>query len=301
LLARVTDRQHEAGDEAAARKLAEELGYLPLALEQAGSFIVEMRWSFAKYQEQFHDARLEILSEGREGGTHYPASVGKTWSITLEQLGPLARALLRIAAWFAPDAIPRDIFSADKEVLSEVLTEQATVSDLAIERALGELDRFSLVRLTNETVSVHRLLQAVEQDSLSKEDCASWLEWAARLFIAFAPGSSDDVRTWSIWLALESHAEALLEHARRHAIDAPPIALIANQFGLFLFARGSYAQAEPLFQRALAKCEKSLADSLNNLAELYRVQGQYGKAEPLFQRALAIDEKALGPSTPTWR
>jgi hypothetical protein len=93
LLVRVGERQHEAGDEAAARKLAEELGYLPLALEQAASFIVEMRWCFAEYQEQFRNARPELLNEHREGGTRYPASVAKTWSITLDQLGRLARSL----------------------------------------------------------------------------------------------------------------------------------------------------------------------------------------------------------------
>ena len=42
----------------------------------------------------------------------------------------------------------------------------------------------------------------------------------------------------------------------------------------------------------------SVATSLNNLAELYRVQGQYAQAEPLYKRSLAIREKALGPDHP---
>jgi tetratricopeptide (TPR) repeat protein len=41
-----------------------------------------------------------------------------------------------------------------------------------------------------------------------------------------------------------------------------------------------------------------LATSLNSLAELYHFQGQYAQAEPLFKRALAINEKALGPGHP---
>ena len=41
-----------------------------------------------------------------------------------------------------------------------------------------------------------------------------------------------------------------------------------------------------------------LATSLNNLAELYRAQGKYAQAEPLYQRALAIWQKALGPEHP---
>jgi tetratricopeptide (TPR) repeat protein len=305
LLDRVARKRHNAGGDPTARGLAQELGHLPLALEQAASFIVEMRWSYMKYQDQFRDARLEILSEGREGGTHYPTSVAKTWSITLEELGPLARALLRIAAWFAPDAIPREIFSANKEVLLEVLTKETTISDLAIEKALVELDRFSLVRLTSKTVSVHRLLQAVEQDSLRKEECERWLDSAARLFNALAPRSSDNVSTWAVWLSLGPHAEALLEHIKRHVVDTLPIALMANQFGLFLYARGAYTQVEPLYQRSLTIREKALgpehpdvAQSLNNLAVFYAAQGQYAQAEPICQRALAIREKALGLEHP---
>ncbi len=38
--------------------------------------------------------------------------------------------------------------------------------------------------------------------------------------------------------------------------------------------------------------------ALNNLAELYRAQGRYAEAEPLFKRALAIVEKSLGPEHP---
>nr|WP_281241356.1 tetratricopeptide repeat protein [Thiothrix caldifontis] len=41
-----------------------------------------------------------------------------------------------------------------------------------------------------------------------------------------------------------------------------------------------------------------VAKSLNNLAGLYQDQGQYAQAEPLYQCALAIWEKALGAYHP---
>ncbi|HEX3641740.1 MAG TPA: tetratricopeptide repeat protein, partial [Ktedonobacteraceae bacterium] len=64
---------------------------------------------------------------------------------------------------------------------------------------------------------------------------------------------------------------------------------------------GKYAEAEPLYQRALYIWEQALgpehpqvAHPLNNLANLYSDQGKYGEAEPLYQRALHIWEQELG-------
>jgi CHAT domain-containing protein/Tfp pilus assembly protein PilF len=69
--------------------------------------------------------------------------------------------------------------------------------------------------------------------------------------------------------------------------------------------QGRYAEAEPLYKRALAIHEKALgpdhpdvANSLGNLALLYQEEDRYADAEPLFKRALAIQEEALGPDHP---
>jgi tetratricopeptide (TPR) repeat protein len=70
-----------------------------------------------------------------------------------------------------------------------------------------------------------------------------------------------------------------------------------------LFKSRHYPEAEALLKRSLAISEKApssqhpkLAETLNNLAELYRTQGRYAEAEPLYERALTIAEKALGPN-----
>ncbi|MBW4477585.1 MAG: tetratricopeptide repeat protein [Tolypothrix brevis GSE-NOS-MK-07-07A] len=49
---------------------------------------------------------------------------------------------------------------------------------------------------------------------------------------------------------------------------------------------------------ALNQQHPDVAQSLNNLAELYRLQGNYSKAEPLYVRSLAILEKVLGGEHP---
>ena len=70
--------------------------------------------------------------------------------------------------------------------------------------------------------------------------------------------------------------------------------------------RPRYAEAEPLYQRALKISEAALGPEnpsvgirLHNLAGLYRAQGRYAQAEPFLERALRIMEKALGPSHPS--
>ncbi|MCH7929915.1 MAG: CHAT domain-containing protein [Proteobacteria bacterium] len=64
---------------------------------------------------------------------------------------------------------------------------------------------------------------------------------------------------------------------------------------------GRYAEAESLIKRALATKERwlgaehfAVAESLNDLAGLYRIQGRYAVAEPLLKRSLAIKESKFG-------
>ncbi len=52
-------------------------------------------------------------------------------------------------------------------------------------------------------------------------------------------------------------------------------------------------------EKALGPNHPDVATSLNNLAALYATQGQYAQAEPLYKRALAIQEKGLGQDPPS--
>jgi CHAT domain-containing protein/tetratricopeptide (TPR) repeat protein len=72
-----------------------------------------------------------------------------------------------------------------------------------------------------------------------------------------------------------------------------------------LYQAGKYSEAIPIAEQVLALREKALgpdhpdvAQSLNELARLYRIQGRFAEAEPLFKRSITIYEKALGPDHP---
>jgi len=91
---------------------------------------------------------------------------------------------------------------------------------------------------------------------------------------------------------------------------APPeltllIATYLTQAGVALLEAKLFSKAEPVLQRALQINDENLRDdhpivanSINNLAALYRIQGEYDKAEPLFKLAIQFREKAFGPESP---
>ena len=72
-----------------------------------------------------------------------------------------------------------------------------------------------------------------------------------------------------------------------------------------LNAQGKYAQAQPLFEKALEIRRRLLtddhpntADSYNNLAANLNAQGKYAQAQPLFEKALEIHRRLLTDDHP---
>jgi hypothetical protein len=157
-------RAEETGPaaEAAATTLVATLGGLPLALEQAGAYVVATGTiTLAGYAELFGDRALELLRRGQPLG--YQHTVATTWSLALQALQnsePAAVALLTLAAFLDPDDLPQPLLAAHPDQLPQPLT--ATTGDpLALADAIAALRRFSLVSITGDGLRTHRLVQAV--------------------------------------------------------------------------------------------------------------------------------------------
>ena len=80
------------------------------------------------------------------------------------------------------------------------------------------------------------------------------------------------------------------------------LAITLNDLALLYATQRRFAEAEPLYRRALAVWEKiggperqGVATTLNNMGMLYRDQRKYVEAEPFLRRSLAIREKILPP------
>ncbi len=166
LLARTAGRRRATKEDVAhASQLARELGYLPLALEQAGAYIAERRLTLAAYLEDWQSRHDQVLTWFDPRVSHYPASVAVTWQTSFDRLSAPARRLLERLVWLGPEPIPESLLGVP------VPDPPEPESDLDPRDALVELETYSLVTRAAEAPSftVHRLVQDVTRRSLRND------------------------------------------------------------------------------------------------------------------------------------
>ncbi|MCP4661263.1 MAG: ATP/GTP-binding protein, partial [bacterium] len=187
LLARA-EREEEAGAEEkkAAAELAEELAFLPLALEQAGAYVLEQQLRFASYLTAYREQGLELLDRSRPVVEGHPDPVTTTWAMNMKEVGeasPASADLLRACAFLAPDDVPEEFVTAGgAELGPEIAAVLSGGGALGMGELLAPLVRYSLIRrdLEGRTRSVHRLVQEVVKASLGAKDRRRWVERVIR-------------------------------------------------------------------------------------------------------------------------
>ena len=289
-------RISSATDQADAAGLAEDLGYLALALEQAAAHIETRRISLAAYRERWGEREAKVRTWYDPNTMAYGKSVAVAWDTSFEQLGAAARALLRLLCWLAAAPIPRSLL--ETESAADTLGKLANPSVSAAEEAMAELARYSLLQWDAGAASfrIHRLVQEVTQDQIPSEQRKDSVQAALDTVDAALPGDPppDDVRSWPVWEPLADHVAAILRFADENKITEPTARLM-NQLGVLLRQKCVWKQAETLYGRALAIDEASygaehprVATQLNNLAQLLQATNRLAEAEPLMRRAVDI-------------
>ena len=150
-------------------QISQELGGLPLALDQAGAYLEETGMDLAGYWYIYQQHRTDLFRERGGLVSDHPAPVATTWSLSfqrVEEQKPAAADLLRLCAFLAPDAIAEEILTAGASFLGPVLLPVAADA-LLLNQAIEALRAYSLIRRNpkEKTLSIHRLVQAVLQDS----------------------------------------------------------------------------------------------------------------------------------------
>lgn len=288
-----------------AREIANILAGLPLALDQASAYIDESRCGLSSFLDLFQIHSMHLLTQRNLHADH-PLSVVKTFVLAFEKIqleNPAAADLLSICAFLAPDAIPVEMLLEGAPALDSSSSPGQTLStELTLNEALATLGRYSMVHRDSHenTLTMHRLVQAGFRNSIDQETQRRWIELTVQVVNQAFPDSGKQV-TWLRCQRYLPHAQECASLITQWDIVSVEAGQLLTKLGGYLRERKQYTQAEPLLCKALDMLKQTtgerpldLALCLSDLALLYHYQGKYAQAEPLYQQSLTIRERLLG-------
>ncbi|TDB94858.1 FxSxx-COOH system tetratricopeptide repeat protein [Actinomadura sp. 7K534] len=283
-----------------ADRLAEELGDLPLALEQAGALHTETGIAVTEYLRLLAERTSQLLSQGRP--SEYPASMTAAWALSvasLEEKLPEALVLLRYCAFFGPEPIPRDAFIKVVPGLSPQLAE-LIADPIRLGRAIAELGRFALARLDlpARTMQVHRLIQALVREELPAAEHERLRHEVHLLLANYAPPNPRESTNWDTYLNALGH----IGPSKVAACQESSVRKLAINMISFLSASADFGSARAFAQSFIdewssasgADHEEVLTMRVE-MGNLLRELGRYDEAARSNLETLQAAEKSLGP------
>jgi len=296
-------------DRESAEALAAELGRLPLALTQAGSFVRANGIDLATYHRLYRARSSELNADARP--PDYPHTVATTWQLAIRQLSPSAAALLNLLSFYASEAIPLSFLLTGAPATIELPAAVETqlrpllVDELTRHRAVGALHGHSLITGTGaDSVTVHRLVQAVTQDRLrATPDAAAWAGAAhALLAAAMPPRDSVTAASLSTWNVLRTHVRKLVDvlppdHAGVLATRRDQ-AYWTGHAGDPAAARDLLRDLLPLSERVAGAEHPATLATRHDLAYWTGHAGDPAAARDLLRDLLPVSERVLGAGHP---
>ncbi|MFD0857031.1 FxSxx-COOH system tetratricopeptide repeat protein, partial [Actinomadura adrarensis] len=286
-----------------ADRLANELGDLPLALEQAGALQAETGIGVPEYLRLLEERTSQLLSEGTP--PEYPVSMTAAWSLSVASLQeklPEAVQLLWRCAFFGPEPIPRDAFSQSGLELSDEFS--ALISDpIKLSRMIGELGRYALAKLDipARTIQVHRLIQALLRDELSQEEQQRMRDEVHTLLAGYAPSDPSEPGNWPRYSGLLGHVVP----ARVGESARPAARGFALNILRYLSATRELEAARNLAEMFLPKWTEDSGERHPDVLELHVEQANilrdladYDGSSELNRSALGVAEEVLGTDHP---
>ena len=274
---------------AAATDLAQHLGYLPLALELVTAYIAaDRQQTLASYRDMYKEqeaqhppflAQLRISHE----------TSGRISLNAVEAISPAAADLLRLCSFVAPESIPIEFVltaakSGEIKSLTEFFGDLSNISgnEQRFTELLGPLLAYSLATTGSMpgTFQIHRLVQFAirrtmdleipntsdleKQTARAKFPNLRWITelisgprkiraceiWITRTVSLLSQTSWDSV-DGTLCERILPHVEALFPYFKDDIYRTVTTALLLDQAASYLYGRGRYGEAEPLYREAL--------------------------------------------------
>ena len=183
-----------------ANRLADLLGDLPLALDQAANFQAVTGMPIVEYLKLFSEQGLNLLDEGKP--SDYPTALTTQLRTTFKSLreeSPPAADLLGLFAYLGAEPLRAALLRRGHDTdipqpLAGILGDPVQLA-----RALRDLSRHGLVKidLHEQRIQVHQLTQDILRASLTREAGERSRDNVHKILAVANPGDPDDQATWS--------------------------------------------------------------------------------------------------------
>ncbi len=281
--------------------IAVELGHLPLALEQAASYIKKQNISYQKYSTLIKMSKTEVLSKGEFEGNSLP--IQATFNVSMRMItDEAAKQLLNLCSFFAPENISVDWFrKANKQVNLFPLQDKIKDDD-EFQAILNELEEYSLIKFENSKINVHRLTQEAVNVTLNKKKL---ITTCVRILDKVIITDFSTSQNRLLFYELVPHVTSILKQITWNANTIKVSNLYSfsgvgyYEYGDFPNALNHLSKALKINENKFGKKHSKTAIALNNFAALLKAMGKYEKAESGFRRALKIDISVYGLSSIT--
>jgi transcriptional regulator with XRE-family HTH domain len=293
-------------NERQADNLAEELGDLPIALEQAGCFLSETMVDVDSYlavlAAQPEDAGLSDPTIDRHPGLK--AVVDLSY-LQLHARNPRCASFLTHVAFLAPDPLPiRDSQNHPKHAISI----GDTVAEMAI--MVRDMTALGLLRSSGTSLHIHRLVQALLRSRLDTTERNAALLSAQHLVTSADLDDPDDPASWPAYAAMTPHVQRLAQHASLPSNSSveflPQFRDLICKVGRYLYVLAQYKEGHELCEMTYVKWRDSLGADHTDVLRLVSILanflsglGENSKARDLNAETLSRYRTVLGPDNPS--
>jgi tetratricopeptide (TPR) repeat protein len=303
-------------DEAGAAAVAAELGYLPLALDQAAAVIVGQYMGYASFLERLRAVRAEDDSAPEEEQPD-PGCVAETVLLSLEAAQAADQAgvgvgVLEVMAVQSAVGVRRGLLHAAGQA-GALAAGGRRVPAAVVDQVLARLAEQALLTFTvnGQVVMMHRLVARVIRERMARQNRLAVVCRAAASALGTYAEALAGLRDHSAMRDIAGQVAALLEHATGPAIEAdedlarlllrPRFLALYHLIELGDNMPRAIAVGEPLtadFERLLGPDHPDTLNAVNSLAAAYQAAGRAAEAIPLFEQTLVGRVRLLGPDHP---
>lgn len=286
--------------------LIKRLGCLPLALEQAGAYIKEVRCSISDYLELLKQSSTDVFSDQYATPEYYESIVTLTWNISFAALEESSRQLLNLCAYMGADRIPVKFFVEMRSQLPTPLADDLS-KQLTLNRIVTGLRTYSLTSGTVKFINIHRLVQEVirkshELEAVNSFDKIKWLLLDFNMLEKYLPISCEEPDSVLRFMQIAVHAESITEYySRIEKSEKIKLADVYNKIGecyddcgIFANAFNNYFNSLKIKEQYLGKDHPNTAMEYDNIGLSYTKTGNYPKAIKWHKKAINILELKLG-------